>query len=87
MGAESSVPTATARTITVTVNEQPVTFTEHQVTGAQIKSSAIAQGVHIQPDFTLFEVKPNGLQAIGDNDRVKLHLHQSFRAVAPDDNS
>lgn len=74
--------------VTVTVNGREVTFTEHKATGLQVKKTAIAQGVPIQIDFALFEVKGSGsLKQIGDDEVVTLHNHQSFRAVAPDDNS
>jgi Multiubiquitin len=79
---------APPKTVTVTVNGKAVVFHEHRATGAAIKAAAIAQGVAIQPDFNLFEVKgPGKLKPVGDADPVELHEHQEFRAVAPDDNS
>jgi Multiubiquitin len=75
-------------TITVFVNEHPVKFHQHEATGAQIKAAAIAQGVKIQSDFTLFEKREHHpLKQIGDQEKVTLHEHEKFRAVAPDDNS
>ncbi|MDB9515017.1 multiubiquitin domain-containing protein [Kamptonema animale CS-326] len=77
-----------AKPVTVTVNSRPVTFSEHKVTGLEIKQAAIKQGVSIQKDFVLFEVKDNdSLNQIGDCDTVTLHKEQVFRATAPDDNS
>lgn len=74
--------------VTVTVNEQPVTLEGHKATGAQIKAAAIAQGVHIQPNFVLQEELPNGTSRIvGDSDEVHLREHLRFTAIAPDDNS
>lgn len=76
------------KTITVTVNERPVTFSQHKVTGLEIKQTAIKQGVGIQEDFVLFEVKGNSsLKQVGDCETVTLHEGQQFRATAPDDNS
>lgn len=76
------------RAVTVTVNGNEVVFQVHEASGAQIKATAISQGVAIQQDFNLFRVKPEGgLQPIGDAETVKLHEHEKFRAVAPDDNS
>src|SRR5258706_15181304 len=76
------------RTVTVTVNNRPVTFSAKEATGSEIKQTAIAQHVSIQADFALFEVKGQGnLKQIGDHELVKLHPHQEFRAVGPDDNS
>jgi hypothetical protein len=60
----------------------------HTVTGTEIKAAAIAQGVHIQPNFVLQEELPNGTsKIIGDNDPVHLRAHLRFTALAPDDNS
>ena len=74
--------------VTVTVNEQPVRLEGHKATGAEIKAAAIAQGVHIQPNFVLQEELPNGTSRIvGDNDEVHLREHLRFTAIAPDDNS
>jgi len=76
------------RQITVTVNGRKVEFRVRQVSGAEIKSTAIAQGVQIQQDFNLFEKVPgHPLKPIGDTDVVELHDGEEFRAVAPDDNS
>jgi hypothetical protein len=79
---------ALAPTIEIFVNEQPVKFQEHWATGAEIKAAAIAQHVHIQPNFVLQEELPNGTSRIvGDRDRVHLRDHLRFTAIAPDDNS
>jgi hypothetical protein len=76
------------RVVTVSVNARPVVFEEHRQTGASVKSTAIAQGVPIQQDFALFEVKGQGrLIPVMDDEQVTLHPRQQFRAVAPDDNS
>jgi hypothetical protein len=76
------------RTVTVSVNEQAVELHGKTATGAEIKAAAIAQGVHIQPNFVLQEELPNGTsRIIGDNDDVRLREHLRFTAIAPDDNS
>lgn len=75
-------------TITVSVNRQPVTFSAHKATGAEIKATAIAQGVAIQVDFALFRENPGGpLKPVADDELVRLHEGEAFRATAPDDNS
>jgi len=74
--------------IQVTVNGRAVLLSEKKLTGIEIKQAAIAQGVSIQPDFVLYEVKPGGkLKPIGDQEEVTLHDGVILRAVAPDDNS
>lgn len=74
--------------ISVTVNQKPVTFGERRVSGMQLKEGAIAQGVNIQRDFVLFEVKGKGnLKPVADEEMVTLNKGDEFRAVDPDDNS
>jgi hypothetical protein len=75
-------------TFTLLVNEQPVKLTGRVATGREIKAAAIAQGVHIEPNFVLQEELPNGTsRVIGDNDPVPLREHLRFTAIRPDDNS
>ena len=74
--------------VTISVNDQPVQLQGHTATGAEIKLAAIAQGVHIQPNFVLQEELPNGTSRIvGDHDEVHLREHLRFTAIQPDDNS
>ena len=74
--------------IVIKVNEQPVKLENKTTTGGQIKTAAMAQGVHIQQNFVLQEELRNGTsKIIGDEDEVKLHAHMAFTAIAPDDNS
>lgn len=77
-----------AKVVTVKVNNRPVIFQDHKVTGLEIKRTAIEQGVAIQEDFNLFRVKGGGgLDPVRDDDKVTLHKDEEFRATAPDDNS
>ena len=86
--APTGEPGGRGQTITVSVNSHDVRFDDRHVTGADIKEGAIAQGVPIQQDFALYEVKDDGaLKPIADTDPVTLHPHRKFRAVAADDNS
>jgi hypothetical protein len=81
-------PEEPKHTVTLTVNEQPVTIEGKTATGSQIIAAAIAQGVLIQPNFVLQEELPNGTsRVIGPNDEVHLREHLRFTAIAPDDNS
>lgn len=74
--------------VEVKVNRKDVRFKEHRVTGAVIKSTAIAQGVAIQMDFQLFKIiHGEPLKEIGDDEHVNLHECDAFRATAPDDTS
>ena len=79
------------RVIEIAVNTKPVTFPDEpgrdEATGLEIKTAAIAQGVAIQSNFPLFQVKGKKLELVEDNERVRLRTGLKFRAVAPDDNS
>ena len=74
--------------VTVTVNGNAVTLPDREVTGLEIKTAAIAQGVQIQPNFVLRLELPNGReQIVGDTDPIKAHPHERFTALERDDNS
>ncbi len=75
------------RDITIKVNGKDVTLTQHRLTGADIKKAAIEQGINIQSDFSLFEVKNKKLVPVGDNEEITVNNNSMFRAIAPDDNS
>lgn len=82
--AEAAVP----HEIVVVLNEHKVAFKVKKATGAEIKATAIQQGIQIKPDFSLFEVLGgNRLKPVGDSEVLELHDKQVFRATAPDDNS
>jgi len=74
--------------VTIEVNGKDVVVDDREVTGADIKAAAIAQGVQIQASFVLQQELPNGSsKVIGDTDLVRVHPHMSFTAIAADDNS
>jgi hypothetical protein len=74
--------------VSILVNEQPVKLHGRTARGSEIKTAAIAQGVHIEANFILQEELPNGTsRIIGDNDSVQLREHLRFTAIRPDDNS
>ncbi len=75
--------------ITVTVNNKPVRFTKRRVSGLEIKTTAIDQGVEIDVGCVLYPQKPGGGRdpAIADATEVELHECDAFKCIAPDDNS
>ncbi|PZS16024.1 MAG: hypothetical protein DLM57_11510 [Pseudonocardiales bacterium] len=74
--------------VRIIVNDQPVVLNGPHQTGASIKQAAISQGVPIQPDFVLSEIRPNGHQkVIPDDARVTLKDGDEFWAIPGDDNS
>lgn len=79
------------KTIEIELNNKTVSFPDErgrdEATGAEIKAAAIAQGVAIQPNFPLFQVKGKKLEPIRDDETVHIRDGLKLRAVAPDDNS
>lgn len=71
--------------VTVSVNEQPVELSKGEAVGAEIKRAAIAQGVNIELDFSLFFRGKDGLEPVRDDETVKLKKGAEFVAVAADD--
>ena len=72
---------------TVSVNGQPVTLPDREVTGLEVKQAAIAQGLPVGLEFQLSVKRGNRYQVVADDDKIKVHQGQEFLAVAPDDNS
>jgi hypothetical protein len=73
--------------VEVSVNRQPVRLPERLVIGVEIKQAAIAQGVAIGENFQLSVKRGDHYQVVGDSDEIRVHAHQEFVCVAPDDNS
>lgn len=74
--------------VDVQLNNRSVRLPDHRVTGLEIKQAAIAQGVSIELDFVLSELREHRpAQVIGDADVVTVTKHSRFTAVAGDDNS
>ena len=72
----------------IVVNKKPVEVDGPHLSGLAIKQAAISQGVNIQIDFQLAEIRNKGEhQIVGDNDVVAIHEHSEFVATACDDNS
>ena len=62
--------------ITIYVNNKPFKTTEHELTGAQIKSRA-----GIPPEYELFRVEGQNSVPVGNDERVHLHEKEHFRAI------
>lgn len=71
--------------VTIDVNGQKVEMPKGEASGAEIKQAAIAQGVAIESDFSLFLRGKDGLEPIHDDEEVRLKKDLEFSAVAPDD--
>lgn len=73
------------KAVTMSVNGQAVEMPKGEASGAEIKEAAVAQGVAIAPDFSLFLRGRHGLEPVRDAEEVKLKEGIEFSAVAPDD--
>jgi hypothetical protein len=74
--------------VEIVVNFKPVVMPSQHATGLEVKHTAIAQGVNIQPDFVLFRDKGHGHRdPVRDDEKIELHRGEKFEAVPGDDNS
>jgi multiubiquitin len=62
--------------ITIFVNNQPFKTAEHELTGAQIKALA-----GIPQEYELFRVEGQQTIPVGNDERVRLHENEHFRAI------
>ena len=68
------------KTITVFVNNREVELPDKEVTGAEIKALA-----GIPPEFQLYMEHGNSLDPVADDEHVKVHPKERFRAVSGQD--
>ncbi len=68
------------KTITVFVNNREVELPEKDVTGAEIKALA-----EIPPEFQLYVEHGNSLDLVADDEHIKVHPKERFRAVSGQD--
>lgn len=74
--------------VIVHVNERPVKLPDDDVTGAEVKAAAVAQGVPIHLDFQLVEeLGGDRTRVVGDHDRVHVTKKTRFLCNDADDNS
>jgi hypothetical protein len=76
------------RTADILLNNKKVRLPKHRITGAEIKSAAIEQGVPIQADFLLWWERGGGReQQVGDHTTILVLDGARFTAIGGDDNS
>lgn len=78
------LPTRKTRVI---LNEQAITLAGARQTGMSIKAAAIEQGVSIKLDFLLLRKRGQKFSPVGDDEHVRVHEGDEFRANDGDDNS
>ncbi|MFI1419328.1 multiubiquitin domain-containing protein [Streptomyces sp. NPDC020731] len=87
-GPEAGQDERQPKTVTITVNNQPVNMPGREFVGLEVKQAAIAQGVPIDLGFQLSIRHGNGrYEVVDDDEAVRVHPNQEFLAVPPDDNS
>lgn len=69
-----------AKTVTVFVNNREVVLPDREATGADIKAAA-----EVPPEFQLYVEHGNKLELVEDDERIKVHAKQRFRAVSGQD--
>ncbi|MFI5089183.1 MAG: multiubiquitin domain-containing protein [Terriglobales bacterium] len=62
--------------ITIYVNNQPFKTNHHELTGAQIKALSA-----VPAEYELFHVEEQKSVSIGNDERVRLHENEQFRAI------
>lgn len=77
------------RLIVIQFNDEPVRFQRGaELTGLEIKQTAISQGVDIELDYVLSVINHGGHgREVGDADVVKITERIEFCAIPGDDNS
>jgi hypothetical protein len=68
------------KTVTVFVNNREVVLPDKEQTGAEIKTAA-----QIPLDFDLYIEHGSNLDPVDNNERIKVHQHERFRAVSGQD--
>lgn len=68
------------KTVTVYVNNREVVLPDRNGTGAEIKAAA-----EVPADFQLYVEHGNKLELITDDQEIKVHAKQRFRAVSGQD--
>ena len=66
--------------VTIFVNNRAVELPSRETTGREIKAAA-----EVPPDFTLYLEHGGNLTEVGDDESIKLHEHERFRAVSGQD--
>ena len=68
------------KTVTIIVNNREVTIEDREVTGAEIKHAA-----EVPAEFQLFRERGDRLEQIADDEQIKVHKGEKFRAVSGQD--
>jgi len=68
------------KTVTIEVNNKPFEAPKSTLTGAEIKALA-----GVPPDFQLYRLHGKNLEPVANDDAIKLHEGERFRAVSGQD--
>jgi hypothetical protein len=78
MGEQEQAATAKKpKEVTIVVNNRDVDLHSKDVTGAEVKAAA-----EVPADFQLFQEHGKKLEPVTDNEQIKIHEGERFRAVS-----
>jgi hypothetical protein len=76
----TEIATEKAKSVTIIVNNRSVEMPDREATGSEIKQAA-----GVPSDFALFREHGGNLEPVADDETLKLHEHERFRAVSGQD--
>lgn len=75
-----NTPSAKSKPVTIIVNNRPVEMPDDDATGIEIKHEA-----GVPDDFALYREHGGKLEEVADDEHLKLHKGERFRAVSGQD--
>lgn len=88
MDSMASTPDHKVKQVAIVVNRKEVLLPAKEATGAEIKQAAIAQGdTTVRPDSRLFRGEGDSWVFVPDNETIKVHDGERFRAQGKQEDS
>jgi hypothetical protein len=88
MDSMASTPDHKVKQVAIVVNRKEVLLPAKEATGAEIKQAAIAQGdTTVRPDSRLFRREGDSWDFVPDNETIKVHDGERFRAQGKQEDS
>jgi hypothetical protein len=88
MDSMASAPDHRVKQVVIVVNRKEVLLPDREVTGAEIKQAAIAQGdTTVRPDSRLFRREGDSWVFVPDDETIKVRDEERFRAQGKQEDS
>jgi hypothetical protein len=88
MDSMTSAPDHKVKQVAIVVNRKEVLLPAGEATGEEIKQAAIAQGdTTVRPDSRLFRREGDSWGFVPDNETIKVHDGERFRAQGKQEDS